>query len=69
MINVPGIVETVLMSSSKDDARHPVRITLNDVKNFYRKCNWPLVVCDAIAFIYPFMVLGIALVLKWILLS
>lgn len=69
MINVPGIVEAVLTSCRKEDACPPIRITLNDVKNFYRKSNWPLVICDIIAFIYPFMALGIALVLKWILLS
>lgn len=37
-----------------------------DIKHFYRKDNWPLIICDVIALSFPFWMYGIARFFLWL---
>ena len=38
-----------------------------DIKHFYRKDNWPLIICDVIALSFPFWMYGIVRFVPWLL--
>lgn len=41
-------------------------LTWKDFKHFYRKDNWPLIVCDIIALVLPFLIYGTARFVLWL---
>ncbi len=41
-------------------------IRWKDIKHFYRKDNWPLIICDVIALSFPFWMYGTARFFLWL---